>query len=89
MKPMNEEKLKLLIKACSSGCSVKEACLYAGVPDGEFIQHCKENVGFADYCEALKLKPVSDSLVTLAEAVKPILILRLNILSAERKRISA
>jgi hypothetical protein len=67
---MKKEKLEKLILACSAGRDIKNACQWAGVTSEEFIEHCRVNVGFSDYCESLKENPVTEAMITLSGGIK-------------------
>ena len=67
---MDELKKSKLLDSFRSGLSIKQALLDSGVEEGEWVEECKSDVKFLDYCELLRSTPLMDSLKTIAKGVK-------------------
>lgn len=56
--------------ALSKGCTIAEACIFAGLSGEDFSEHCKNNPGYLEKCKAMIEMPVIDARFTLAKSVK-------------------
>jgi len=71
--------------ALLAGCTIAEACLFAGLSGEDYSEHCKNNPGYFEKCELLRDQPVIDSRFTLAKSVKENADMAHKYLKAKRK----
>jgi len=66
---MTPETVRKIKEAFSQGFSVDNACIWAEISKPTFYSYCDNEIGFLDYCKALKQKPLIKSILVINKAL--------------------